>query len=59
MVKGLVFKSSEDQLQELELFSLEKRKLERDMISIFRGYYMEEELDEFHMTLKGETRSNV
>ena len=50
MIRGLETKSHEEQLKELGMYSLEKRRLRRDMIALFKyfeGSHTEEGQDLF------------
>uniref|UniRef100_K7EZH6 Reverse transcriptase domain-containing protein n=1 Tax=Pelodiscus sinensis TaxID=13735 RepID=K7EZH6_PELSI len=61
MIKGLENMTYEGRLKELGLFSLEKRRLRRDMIAVFRylkGFHKEEGENLFILASEDRTRSN-
>ena len=61
MIKGEKAKSYEEQLRELGMFSLMKRRLRGDMIAVFqylKGCHREEGINLLSIASEGRTRSN-
>ena len=61
MIQGLETKPCEERLRDLGMFSLEKRRLRRDMIAVFKyltDCHSEEDRERFHLAGEDRTRSN-
>ena len=61
MIRGLEHLSYEDRMRELSLFSLEKRRLQGDLIAAFqylKGAYKQEGSQLFERTGNSRTRGN-
>ena len=61
MIRGQKAKSYEERLKELGMFSLTKRRLRGDMITVFqylKGCRREEGIDLFSIAPEGRTRTN-
>ena len=61
MIRGLETKPYEERLEELGMFSLDKRRLRSDMIALFKylkGFHTEEEQNQFSIIPECRTCNN-